>query len=1337
MHADLKPTPMKKFPVSWATVLIVAMTWLLAATTAMAGTVTISKTPPGVTSKVAPNIVVTFDDSGSMNSTAIPDTMDANYASKYYYSALSNPIYFDPTVTYVVPPDASGAPLGTPTFKAAWRDGYCANTLTKKCWSPGNSKYLNPNVVDLSTAFYAGFLANIQAGNYPCSRNANELTTWLVSTNNGNSCVQMDIPASVRGTTSKPIVSISTSTSACTIFCGSFNGTSGTKTITTTTTNADGSVSVSSSVGNCGTLLGVTTCTSIVTTVTTTTMVMTPDTGGFYYVCTLPANDTTCTYHLVANESAAIQQNFAIWYSYYRSRNLNARAAVGRVFSSLADGSVRVAWQTLQTQTDSGSYNTSGSGYTGLSYGPLGATSKILELANGTSCVPTSVSDTCWRSQFMNWVYGAPASGGTPTRVATQVAGDFYKRGLTASTPALDPYWNGSTSTPGELTCRKNFNMLVTDGYWNGDKPATGTSNDNVALTLPDGTSYSVSGATSKVFWNQDGTTNPSLADIAFSYWANDLRPDLVNNVPAYYSDLSTGFTTTATTVDIAKPGATREVYFNPANDPATWQHMSQYMVTMGISGNLAYPTDYTALRKGTKTWPLPVTTGGPTNIDDTWHAALNSRGGYFSAADPTSLVNSLTTILSSVIASSSSALTLSLSANVLTTNAIAYYAGYNTTDWSGSLDARAIAANGTVGASVWKAGDAGTQLTARAATDRFIATSTGPGTGTAISFAYTTLSTAEKAALDSSDGTGSTAATDGLGAKRVDWLSGVRTLEGTTFRTRSSLLGAIFGSQPGYVGPPNAGYGDAFSAGSPEAAAVKADAAMSYSVFLSKWASRPPVVYVGANDGMLHAFDAQLSSVSGANPGKELWAYVPASVYANLPAQTRLTNFSFTPTVDGSPVTGDVFFNSKNTVNNSTMGWHTLLVGSLRLGGRGVFGVDITDPTGATLNTSTAVASKVLWEFNSDSVATTGTPANLGYTFGTPVIARVAYDNGTTAATIGRWVVLVPGGYFPDGSTAAAASNTYSSLFVLDAQTGTLLKEIRTPTGAGAVASHGLTTPAVGDYDGDQVADVAFAGDLDGNVWRIDLSTATLASTTASQGVSLLFKPATANAQSITTSPRLLADPTSTNFIVIFGTGRYLSTADTSDTTTQALYGIRDPGTTVTSPITVAGGNLVVQTMVLDAATGAIGVTSNTTPATRSGWYLLLNTAAGERVVVTPALDSSSNTVTFSTLIPTASDPCTTSSSGSIIALDGTTGGAAFGVSIGSAVSFGSGYTLAGAHVLGAASSGSLYTAASLSGGTSYLPGQIPATGAGGTPVNESIPTARRRSWRILNSEN
>jgi len=1303
----------------WRPLLLLASLWLFAAQAfAATNTVTISSTPPGVTSRVAPNIVVTFDDSGSMNATAIPDSMDANTSKKTYYSSRGNPIYFDPTVTYVVPPDALGNPLGTPTYAAAWRDGYCANTLNKKCWSPSNSKYLDPNVINLGNAFYAGFLANTLAGNSPCSRNANELNNWLTTGGSGNTCSQMDIPVAVRGSTT-------VSAGTCNpLTCGIVNLPLG-------ITIRLGANPGESTTYNCVSVL--------IVFVSCDITVTTPDKGGFYYVCSSATDDTTCVYHLVANESTSIQQNFANWYSYYRTRNLNARAAVGRVFGSIADGSVRVAWQTLQGQAASGSYNVNATGYIGAPYGPLVATSLIQDLGNATTgCAATSTSNTCWRSQFLNWVYGAPASGGTPTRVATQVAGEFYKRKLSTSTAnAQDPYWNGNATTPAELTCRKNFNMLVTDGYWNGDSPADARPNDTTALMLPDGTSYAISGVPSKIYWNDDTATSTSLADIAFSYWATDLRTDLNNNVPAYWADLTTGVTAASATVDSTAPGKNSEVYFNPANDPATWQHMSQYMVTMGISGNLAYPGDYTALRKGTRSWPAPDTSGGSTNIDDTWHAALDSRGGYFSAADPNSLVTTLSGIISSVIASSSTALTLSLSTNVLTTNAVAYYAGYDTTNWSGSLIAKAVGANGAVGNTLWSAGDL---LTTRdlVADPRLIATSTAPGTGTGVVFAYANLSATEQAALNSSDGTGSATTTDNLGSQRVDWLIGSKALEGTTFRTRISRLGAVFGSQPTFVGTPTGGYSDSFPAQSPEAIALAASSSNSYAAFLAKWAQRTPAVYVGANDGMLHAFDGRAAVTSGSVPGRELWAYVPNAVYGNLPAQGKLSNFSFTPTVDGSPVTGDVFFNSANTANSTTAGWHTLLVGSLRLGGRGVFAIDVTDPSATAMGTGANVAKKVLWEFNSSSAGTsTASPANLGYTFGTPVITRVSLANTTTSgsgttttASNGRWVVLVPGGYFPDNSTVAAASNTFSSLFVLDAQTGTLLKEIRTPSGTN---SHGLTTPAVGDYDGDQVADVAFAGDIDGNMWRIDL-TAALAATPNATGVSLLFKPATANVQSVTTSPRLLADPTSAYFIVVFGTGRYLSASDTSDTTVQAVYGIRDPGAAVATPVTVAGGNLVQQLMTLNSTGSAIGITTNAVAAAKSGWYMLLNTVAGERVVVTPALDASNNTVTFSTLIPTATDPCTTSSSGSVFAVDGTTGGAAYGVSIGGAATFGTGYTLAGAHVTGAASSGSLYTAASLSGGTAYAAGQLTSAG---TTFGTSIPTARRRSWRVLNGEN
>ncbi|MET0329815.1 MAG: hypothetical protein ABW154_00135, partial [Dyella sp.] len=182
-----------------ATFLVLLLT-LLAGLPAAANTVTISATPPGVTTKVAPNIVVTFDDSGSMSSTSIPDAMDSNSDEVYYYSATGNPIYFDPNVTYVVPPDATGAALGgiggATSYTAAWRDGYCAGTLNGTCWTPSSKKYVAANKVDLSTAFATNFLSNIQAGNAPCPRNFNEQPGWYVNSNN---CSAMTIPADIRG----------------------------------------------------------------------------------------------------------------------------------------------------------------------------------------------------------------------------------------------------------------------------------------------------------------------------------------------------------------------------------------------------------------------------------------------------------------------------------------------------------------------------------------------------------------------------------------------------------------------------------------------------------------------------------------------------------------------------------------------------------------------------------------------------------------------------------------------------------------------------------------------------------------------------------------------------------------------------------------------------------------------------------------------------------------------------------------------------------------------------------------------------------------------------------
>ena len=169
-------------------------------------------------------------------------------------------------------------------------------------------------------------------------------------------------------------------------------------------------------------------------------------------------------------------------------------------------------------------------------------------------------------------------------------------------------------------------------------------------------------------------TSYSTLSDIAFNYWATNLRPDFQNaagtgpklDVPPSFTDFTDINNKAVSWTGLGTvPG---QIYFNPKNDPATWPHVVQYMITLGINGSLAFDGDYAALRNGTKSWPTPTGTGNGdlTDIDDTWHAAVNSRGQYFSARDPQALTTALTQLLSRIIARTSSSVAGALSTAVL-----------------------------------------------------------------------------------------------------------------------------------------------------------------------------------------------------------------------------------------------------------------------------------------------------------------------------------------------------------------------------------------------------------------------------------------------------------------------------------------------------------------------------------------------------------------------------------------------------------------------------------------------------------------------------------------------
>ena len=614
--------------------------------------------------------------------------------------------------------------------------------------------------------------------------------------------------------------------------------------------------------------------------------------------------------------------------------------------------------------------------------------------------------------------------------------------------------------------------------------------------------------------------------------------------------------------------------------------------------------------------------------------AALNQMaalgGGYptaFLGNDSTSLLRAFQTIVGDIQSKTSAASSVALNTGSWTTGSALYQAKFNSSDWSGTLLDYGVAGSGAISAvATWDAGarikaqawDTGRNiLTYKPSADvghrgipfRWPALPATPGA--------TELDAAQSALLNLA----ANGANDGFGAQRVRFLRGDATQEARScvsppcaapqFRNRSvSPLGDVINSSPYYVGAPNFGYYDDFEAAR-------------YSAFVNANRARTPVIYMGANDGMLHAINAV--------NGNEIFAYVPSPVIAALPQLTDL-NYVHRYYVDGSPTVGDVFYAGA---------WHTLLVGGMRAGAKGLYALDVTDPN----QFSEANAAQIVrWEFQD---------ADMGYVFGQPLLVKT--NNG-------RWSVVVSGGY------NVGNANGHAILFVIDAETGTLVKKI--DTGAGTAASpDGLSSPAAIDINGDAIADVVYAGDLDGKLWKFDLTGASPDSWTMGNGGIPLF--AAGSGHAITGRPDITKF-TSGGYIVAFGTGRYIANADNTDLATQRVYAVRDTGTAGT--VTLA--SLLPQT-ILGVATGidgnqyrlsthAVGppkdnaaVGDNTTTKSsyiseKLGWYVDL-TDGGERVVADARFRG--GRAIFTSIVPDISSPCAYGGSGWVVEFDAMTG--------------------------------------------------------------------------------
>lgn len=669
-------------------------------------------------------------------------------------------------------------------------------------------------------------------------------------------------------------------------------------------------------------------------------------------------------------------------------------------------------------------------------------------------------------------------------------------------------------------------------------------------------------------FWNDSsGDTNfpsssigTSLADITNYYYSNDLRTALTNNV---------------------KPTNTR--------DTATWQHMTTFTIGLGANGTLPYTPDATPT-----TWPTP-SADDPTTIDDLWHAAVNGKGNYFSARDPVALQNGLSSVLKDIAKQPGAASAVSVSGGKVSGSTLIYVPSFESGTWVGHLKAFNLNADGTTGTQAWGAKDAADLLPA--AVSRNIVTwnpSTTPAA--AVDFKWDNLSTAQQTALSVST--------------VLDYLRGDGSLEQTTsgggpgiYRYRTSKLGDIVNSAPTFVQTSDFGYAySTFTGGG-----------ATYKTFVQGKSSRTPMVYVGANDGMLHAFNA--------NTGVEAFAYVPNSIYSKLQTLSS-PSYSHLYYVDGPLTEGDAYSGS------TTAGaWKTYLVGSTGGGANSIFALDISDPTALT-------AASVKWEKNSRDTDY----ADLGKVLGQATIVKL---------TTGAWGIVLGNGY--DSTTGVAA------LFVVDLSDGSVIKEFS----LGGTAN-GLSAPALVFNDNRELVG-AYAGDLGGNLWRFDLSDTSAANWSKSKLFTAMDTATTPKPQPIVQKPIIGVHP-SGGYLVTVGTGKFLAAEDKTNTQVQSLYGIWDKSTSTSTMATVTGRSVLQQqtlTDQFDASNVLIGRTLTATTVdwtTKYGWYIDLP-ASGERLV--GDLQILDNIVLIATTLAPTGDICVAGGVSQFLAANFLTGGA------------------------------------------------------------------------------
>ncbi|MBT0571729.1 pilus assembly protein [Curvibacter sp. CHRR-16] len=731
--------------------------------------------------------------------------------------------------------------------------------------------------------------------------------------------------------------------------------------------------------------------------------------------------------------------------------------------------------------------------------------------------------------------------------------------------------------------------------------------------------------------------------------------------------------TSSSTDIDTNMSGSqTINTYWIDVLESQTYRRKNQYWLAAKYGG-FTIPSSFSPYSSSNGTSSLTATswytntdTSSISGITQTAPAAFTYSDDYDKRPDnyyfgnnPTTMKTGLTSAFSKILSelgeANSSA--YSMARPNVRSGDTAYAATYNASTWTGTLTGYTVSydSSGTATPTqVWAAGDLLDALSSPATSRNIVTFCDSASTPAGIAFTSTALSACTSTATTARLSYSSLATVMNVSASTqanyVAWLRGDRTHEissdGTSistkyYRYRKHLLGDIVNSKVTAVGAPDASYYDLYNPG--------------YSSFKRTYATRRTVLYAGSNDGMLHAFDGTAPSYTSTTTtstgsstttysscsfcGQELFGFIPSFAYKgpnSTPTEDGLAALgnpkrSHYFMVDATPLAFDMDFgntcaNSAGSTsvctkyNSSTPDWRSVLIGGLGKGGKGFYAIDVTNPgfvssttsssSGSTTTTTTVtktltdgawtseanIAAKILWEFPKSTDTTT--IARMGYSYGAPTVVKTAKYG---------WVVIFTSGY--------NNSDGQGYFFFVNPRNGELLETVATTQGSTTAPLNLAHADAYIPNHTDFTADALYGGDMQGNVWRVDLTTTSSAYSAPTRMARLTN--AAGDSQPVTTRPLIEANPTTGKRYVVLGTGRLLADSDVKSSSLQSIYSLYD-GTRAAAGFIAFSTPLTRSTLLANTSL-LTGIGSS--PSVSTGWYYDLSStnSIAARVNVDP----------------------------------------------------------------------------------------------------------------------